>query len=40
MAEREKWIEKRKGYRTEGAKWQKESDLAEQHRVKFDKLKN
>ena len=40
MAEREKWIDKRKGYRVEGAKWDKESEVAEQHRVKFDKLKN
>lgn len=40
MTEREKWIEKRKGYRGESAKWEKESQLAEQARVKFDKLKD
>ena len=40
LAEREKWIEKRKGYRGEQAKWEKESEVAEQQRVKFDKLKN
>lgn len=39
LAEREKWIEKRKGYRAEGAKWDKESQVAEQNRVKFEKLK-
>lgn len=40
MTEREKWIEKRKGYRGESAKWEKESQVAEQSRVKFDKLKD
>lgn len=40
MTEREKWIEKRKGYRGESAKWEKESQVAEQARVKFDKLKD
>jgi len=40
LAEREKWIEKRKGYRGESAKWEKESQVAEQARVKFDKLKD
>ena len=40
MAEREKWIEKRKGYRGEAAKWEKESAAADQARVKFDKLKD
>jgi chromosome segregation ATPase len=40
MSEREKWIEKRKGYRAESSKWDKESQLAEQQRVKFDKLKD
>ena len=40
LAEREKWIEKRKGYRTEGAKWDKEAQVAEQQRVKYSKLQN
>lgn len=40
LAEREKWIEKRKGYRAEATKWEKESQVAEQQRVKFDKLKD
>ncbi len=40
LAEREKWIEKRKGYRGEAAKWDKESQVAEQARVKFDRLKD
>ena len=40
MGEREKWLEKRKGYRGEAAKWEKESQVAEQARVKFDKLKD
>lgn len=40
MAEREKWLDKRKGYRGEASKWEKESEVAEQNRVKFDKLKN
>lgn len=40
LVEREKWIEKRKGYRAESAKWEKESQVAEQTRVKFDKLKD
>lgn len=40
LAEREKWIEKRKGYRAEAGKWEKESQVAEQQRVKFDKLKD
>ena len=40
LAEREKWIEKRKGYRAEQAKWEKESQIAEQQRVKFDRLKD
>lgn len=38
LAEREKWLEKRKGYRGEADKWKKESEIAENHRVKFDKL--
>lgn len=40
LAEREKWIEKRKGYRGEASKWEKEATVAEQQRVKFDKLKD
>lgn len=40
LAEREKWIEKRKGYRTEAGKWEKEADLAHQARVKMDRLKD
>jgi hypothetical protein len=38
MSEREKWIKKRQGYREEAAKWSKESQIAEQNRVKFDRL--
>ena len=40
LTEREKWIAKRKGYHEESAKWEKESEIAEQHRVKFEKLKD
>jgi chromosome segregation ATPase len=40
LSEREKWIAKRKGYHDEAVKWDKESEIAEQHRVKFDKLKD
>lgn len=40
LAEREKWIEKRKGYRAEATKWEKEAQVAEQTRVKYDKLKD
>lgn len=40
VTEREKWLQKRKGYQTEATKWEKESEVAEQNRVKFDKLKN
>ena len=40
LAEREKWIEKRKGYRAEATKWDKEAQTAEHQRVKFDKLKD
>ena len=36
LTEREKWIEKRKGYREESTKWEKESELAEQTRVKME----
>ncbi len=39
-AEREKWIEKRKGYRAEAGKWEKESQIASDQRVKFTKLKD
>jgi len=37
--EREKWMQKRKGYQTEATKWDKESEIAEQNRIKYDKLK-
>jgi len=40
LGEREKWIEKRKGYRGEAAKWEKESQVAEQQRVKYEKLRD
>lgn len=40
LTEREKWMNRRKGYHDEAARWEKESELAEQHREKFDKLKN
>ncbi len=40
LSEREKWIEKRKGYRAEADKWGKESQVAEQQRVKTEKLKD
>lgn len=40
LAEREKWIEKRKGYKTEAGKWAKEAQVAEQQRVKFDHLRD
>lgn len=40
IAEREKWLNKRKGYRAEANKWGKEAQVAEQNRVKFDKLKD
>lgn len=40
MAEREKWLEKRKGYRDEATKWDKEAQIAEHQRVKFDRLKD
>jgi chromosome segregation ATPase len=38
MQERTKWLDKRKGYRSEGDKWKKAAEVAEQHRVKFDRL--
>ncbi len=38
LQEREKWIERRKGYRSEASKWEKEAQLAEQQRVKYDRL--
>lgn len=40
LAEREKWIEKRKGYRAESVKWEKEAQTAEEQRVKISKLKD
>ena len=38
LAEREKWLEKRKGYRGEATKWDKEAKTAEETRVKYDRL--
>jgi chromosome segregation ATPase len=40
VIERDKWMQKRKGYQTEASKWEKESEIAEQNRVKFNKLKD
>lgn len=40
LAERQRWIEKRDGYKAEADKWSKEAKLAEETRVKFDKLKD
>ncbi len=40
LTERDKWLDKRKGYRGEAAKWDKEAEVAEQTRVKYEKLKN
>jgi chromosome segregation ATPase len=40
LAERQRWIEKRDGYKTEADKWSKEAKVAEETRVKFDKLKD
>jgi chromosome segregation ATPase len=38
--EREKWMAKRKGYQDETTKWEKESEIAEQNRIKFQRLNN
>ena len=38
LAQREEWIEKRKGFRAEATKWSAESQNAEQTRIKFDRL--
>lgn len=38
LAEREKWIEKKKGYRSEAVKWHKQAQTAEQTETKFKKL--
>lgn len=40
LAERQRWIEKHDGYKAEADKWSKEAKLAEETRVKFDKLKD
>ncbi len=40
LAARQKWIDKRKEYRAEAVKWQKESKIAENHRAKFARLKD
>lgn len=40
LAERQRWIEKRDGYKAEADKWSKEAKVAEETRVKFDKLKD
>ena len=38
LTEREKWIEKKKGYRSEAMKWYKQAQSAEQTQAKFKKL--
>lgn len=40
LSERERWVEKRNGYKLEADKWGKEAKVAEETRVKFDKLKD
>ncbi len=40
LAEREKWIEKKKGYRGEAMKWYKQAQNAEQTQAKFKKIKD
>jgi len=40
LAERERWVERRNGYKMEADKWGKEAKVAEETRVKFDKLKD
>jgi chromosome segregation ATPase len=40
LAERERWITKKNGYKSEADRWGKEAKVAEETRVKFDKLKD
>ncbi len=40
VTERDRWIERRNGYRQEADKWGREAKVAEETRVKFDKLKD
>ncbi|MGE0764268.1 MAG: hypothetical protein AB7N80_13380 [Bdellovibrionales bacterium] len=40
LAEREKWIEKKKGYRSEALKWHKQAQVAEQTETKFKRLQD
>lgn len=40
LADREKWIEKKKGYRSEALKWYKQAQVAEQTQAKFKRLQD